>query len=199
MPDQGADALLTDEVPGEVELKCTRPPVTDTPHPTRQDCRHVGALALASMLVLAAVGYLNVFVAPAFAPRIYVRWVEGISDTARAGNERQLKLLEGERLEGTTWAYDLADPSPQAIGAIVAHPSVADTGNINRSRLTVSDDTRFGKTRIRGGLSQWRDAPLIPWLTRLASAFLVVSGLWLATTGRPALGVFVTASPTDDR
>ena len=110
-----------------------------------------------------------------------------------------MKLLEGERLEGTTWAYDLADPSPQAIGAIVAHPSVADTGNINRSRLTVSDDTRVGKTRIRGGLSQWRDAPLIPWLTRLASAFLVVSGLWLATTGRPALGVFVPASTMDDR
>jgi len=176
-----------------------RSTVTHTPSPTRRDCRQVGALALASILVLAAVGYLNVFVAPAFAPRVYVRWVEGVSDAARAGYERQLKLLEGERQEGTTWAYDLADSSPQAIGAIVAHPSVADTGNINRSRLTVADDTRFGKTRIRGGLSRWRDAPLVPWLTRLAWSFLVLAGLWLATTGRPALGLFVTASPTDDR
>ncbi len=155
-----------------------------------RDRRQVGALALASMLVLAFTGYLDVFVAPAFAPRVYVRWRGGVSDTARAQNERQLKLLAGEPYEGTTWAYDLADPSAQAIGAIVAHPSVEDTGNIDRVRLTVIDDTRFGRTRIHGGLSRWRDAPLVPWLIRLASSFLLLSGLWLGTTGRPALGSF---------
>jgi hypothetical protein len=175
--------------------------MTRTPSPTRRDCWHVAALALASIVVLAAVGCLKVFVGPGFAPRVYVRWVEGISDTARAGNEQQLKLLKGEPLEGTTWAYDLVDPSPQRIRAIVAHPLVADTGNIDRSRLTISDDTRVGTTRIRGGLSRWRDAPLIPWLTRLASASLVLSVLWLATTGRSALGGHdpVMASSTDDR
>ena len=149
-----------------------------------RDRRQVGALAMASMLVLAFIGYLDVFVPHAFAPRVYVRWREGVNETARAQNERQLKLLAGERYDGTTWAYDLVDPSPQRIGAIVAHPSVQDTGNIDRSRLTVSDQTRLGRTPVHGGLSLWRDSPVVQWLTRLASSFLVLSGLWFATTGR---------------
>jgi len=147
-----------------------------------RDRRQVGALALASMLVLACIGYLDLFVAPAFAPRVYVRWNAGVGDTERAQDERQLKLLAGEPYEGTTWVYDLADSSPQAISAIVAHPSVADTGNIDRQRMTVIDATRFGRTRIHGGLSLWRDSFLIAWMTRLASSFLLLSGLWLGAT-----------------
>jgi hypothetical protein len=144
---------------------------------------------MSSILVLAFIGYLNVFVPPVFAPRVYVRWEAGISDTVRAQRERELKLRAGERYEGMTWAYDLADPSPEGIGAIVAHGSVEDTGNIDRSRLTVTDDTRVGRTRLHGGLSVLRDAPVVPWVTRLASSFLLLSCLWLGTTGRPALGV----------
>jgi hypothetical protein len=158
------------------------------PH-TLRDHRQVGALALSSILVLAFTAYLDVFVPPVFAPRVYVRWKPGITDTARAQHERELKLLAGEPYEGTTWVYDLTDPSRQGIGAIVAHGSVEDTGNIDRSRLTVTDDTRAGRTRLHGGLSLLRDTPVLLWLTRLATAFLVLSCVWLGTTGRPALSV----------
>jgi hypothetical protein len=153
-----------------------------------RDRRQVGALALSSILVLAFIGYLNVFVPPVFAPRVYVRWKAGVSDTVRAEHERELKLMAGERYEGPTWAYDLADPSSKNIGAIVAHSSVDDTGNIDRSRLVVTDTTRVGRTRLHGGLSVLRDAPVVPWLTRLASSFLILSVLWLGTTGRPGPG-----------
>ena len=124
------------------------------------------------------------FVPPAFAPRVYVRWKAGVSETMRTGIERELKLLAGEPYDATTWSYDLGDPSRHAIGALVAHGSVDDTGNIDRERLTVADNARVGRTRIHGGLSLWRDAPVVPWLTRLASSFLVLSSLWLGTTGR---------------
>jgi hypothetical protein len=154
-----------------------------------RDRRQVGALALTSILALAFIGYLNVFVPPVFAPRVYVRWKAGVSDTIRAQHERELRLQAGEPYEGTTWAYDLVDPSSQNIGAIVAHGAVEDTGNIDRSRLIVADDTRVGRTRLHGGLSVLRDSPVVPWLARLASSFLLLSCLWLGTTGRPALSV----------
>src|SRR5262249_6725346 len=100
-----------------------------------------------------------------------------------------------ESYDATTWSYDLGDPSRQAISALVAHRSVEDTGNIDRARLTVTDDTRVGKTRIHGGLSLWRDAPAVSWLTRLASSFLVLSSLWLVTTGRSPGWTFSDRTP----
>jgi hypothetical protein len=152
--------------------------------PTLRDRRRVGALALLSIIVLVFIGCLHLFVPPAFAPRVYVRWQTGVSEAARTQIERELKLLAGEPYDATTWAYDLGDPSRQAIRALVAHGSVEDTGNIDRVRLTVIDDTRVGTTRVHGGLSLWRDAPVVVWLARLASAFLVLSAVWLVTTGR---------------
>jgi hypothetical protein len=161
--------------------------VSDTTRtPTPRDQRHVAVLALLSLLALAFVGYLQMFVPSAFAPRVYVRWKSGVDDRARTENEQRLKLLAGEHYEGMTWAYDLADTSPDAIGAIVGDRSVDDTGNIDRSRLTIIDITRVGPTRIHGGLSLWRDASFVPWVTRLAFSFLLLSALWLATTGWPS-------------
>lgn len=155
-----------------------------TQSPTPRDRRQVGALALSSILVLAFIACLHLFVPPAFAPRVYVRWKADVSGTVRSQIERELKLLAGEPYDATTWSYDLGDPSRQAIGALVAHGSVEDTGNIDRVRLTVTDDTRVGTTRIHGGLSLWRDAAVVRWLTRLASSFLVLSIVWLVTPGR---------------
>ena len=153
----------------------------------QRDCRYVGILALTSALTLAAIGLLDAFVPPSLAPRVNIRWVDGLSDVARIEIEGQLHLVAGEHGEETTWAYDLADPSQQAIAAIVTHASVADTHYIDRSRRTVSADAPAGRTRIRGGLSRWRDVATAPWVTRFASSVLIVAGLWLATTGRRGL------------
>jgi hypothetical protein len=158
--------------------------VNATPFPTPRDCRQVAMLAVASALTLAAIGLLDVFVPPSRAPRVNIRWADGVSDAARIEIERQLKLVAGEHLEATTWTYDLADPSQQAIAAIVTHAFVADTHHIDRSRRILSADAPLGRTRIRGGLSRWRDVATAPWLMRFVASVLVVAGLWLATTGR---------------
>ena len=150
----------------------------------QRDRRHVGILALTSALTLAAIGLLDAFVPPSLAPRVNIRWAAGLSDVARNEIERQLKLVAGEHAEATTWTYDLVDPSQQAIAAIVTHAAVADTHYIDRSRRTLSADVPLGRTRIRGGLSRWRDVATAPWVTRFASSVMIVAGLWLATTGR---------------
>jgi hypothetical protein len=153
---------------------------------TREDRRHVGLLALASLLALALVWGVPLVVAPAFAPRVNVRWAEGVDEAARTNAERQLNLLAGAQLDGRTWAYDLADASPQAVAAVVAHPSVEDTHHIDRSSRVVTADAPQGTTRIRGGLSLLREAILAPWVSRFAWSVLIVSALWLATAGRSA-------------
>jgi hypothetical protein len=145
-------------------------------------------LAFASALTLAVIGVLGMFVPPSVAPRVNIRWADGVSDTARIDIERQLKLVAGQHIEATTWSYDLADPSPEAIEAIVTHASVEDTHYIDRSRRTLSSEAPLGRTRIRGGLSLLRDAAMAPWLQRLALSVLIVAGFWLVTTGRPGLG-----------
>jgi hypothetical protein len=152
--------------------------------PTQRERRQVAALAVVSLVVLACLGSLHLFVPPAVAPRVNVRWVPDLSDAVRIQHERELKLLAGEHLEEMTWSYDLADPSPQAVRAIVNNASVEDTGHIDRSRGIVSSDAPLGSTRIHGGLSSWRDASIGPWLRRCASFVLVLSALWLVTTGR---------------
>jgi hypothetical protein len=149
----------------------------------------VGVLAVISLFFFVAALYVSLFVPPAFAPRVYIRWVDGTSDATRTAAEQQLRLVEGERADGMTWGYDLVDPSEREIRAIIAEPAVADTGNIDRERVVVADVTRVGRTRVRGGLSLWRDAPFVPWVTRFAAASFVLCAIWLATSGRSALRV----------
>jgi hypothetical protein len=113
--------------------------------------------------------------------------VDGTTDATRAATEQQLKLIEGEHVDGATWAYDLVDASEREIREIIANAAVADTGNIDRDRVTVADVTRTGRTRIRGGLSRWRESAALPWIMRFAAASLALSALWLATAGRSSL------------
>jgi hypothetical protein len=152
--------------------------------PARQDRRGVCLVALASLLALALVWCLPLVVPPAFAPRVNVRWAEGVDEAARTNGERELTLLAGAQLDGRTWAYDLGDASPQAVAVVVAHPSVEDTHYIDRGRRVVAADAPQGTTRVRGGLSLVREAVLAPWVSRFAWSVLIVSALWLATAGR---------------
>jgi hypothetical protein len=131
-------------------------------------------------MALAAVGLVRLLVPPAVAPRINVRWADGVSDADRDRLESRLRLVAAEQREGTTWVYDLADPSWRGVRALVAEPAVADTHYVNRRLGIVSSDAPAGTTRIaRGALSQWRDSPAAGWIVRLSLCFFVVSGLWL--------------------
>ena len=153
------------------------------PHALR-DHQQIQALAIVSAIGLAGAYLTYVFVPPATAPRINVRWADTVTDSTRPTFERQLRLLAGEHLEGTTWAYDLEDPSQCGIEALITHSAVEDTHHIERPLRTVSADAPRGLTRIRGGLSNFRDGLPLEWIGRLSLSFLVVSGIWLATTGR---------------
>ena len=149
------------------------------------DHRRIRRLAAGSLVVLAGIGALYLLVPPSVAPRVNVRWADGVGDTERVAHESRLRLMAGERREGSTWAYDLGDPSWRGVRALIAEPAVADTHYLNRRFGVVSRDAPAGTTRItQGALSAWRDSAVAAWMARLAFSLLIVSGLWLATSGR---------------
>lgn len=153
--------------------------------PTGRDYRCIRIIAIISLAVLAAVGVANVLVSPPVAPRVNVRWADGVTDEERVRLESRLQLLAGERREGTTWAYDLGNPSWLAVRALIGEPAVADTHYINRRFGMVSADAPRGTTPLTGGaLSAWRDSTAARWIARVAVWLLVVSTLWLVTNGR---------------
>src|SRR5687768_9916756 len=41
---------------------------------------------------------------------VHVRWQSSLDDSAREDLEARFRLADGERIEGTTWRYDLVDP-----------------------------------------------------------------------------------------
>jgi hypothetical protein len=83
----------------------------------------------------AAVLSLTLSTAP---PPIHVRWKPATSEAERAELERGFGLTNGEFTEGTTYAYLLTDTSTANIRALVQHPQVDDTANVNRIRFRPS-------------------------------------------------------------
>jgi hypothetical protein len=151
------------------------------------DFQRIRVLAAASVIVLAGCGLVRIFALPSVAPRVNIRWADRVGDQERATLEQQFRLLAGERREGSTWSYDLRDPSWSAVRALVVHPAVADTHYIHRRFGIVAADAPRGTTRLpSGGLRGWRDSAVVEWAGRLAFSILLVSLVWLATTGRTA-------------
>jgi hypothetical protein len=64
--------------------------------------------------------------------RVHVRWQAAVDEAARQRLESQYRLADPERLDEHTWRYDLIDPRPDIIRAIVNDAAVADTHDINR-------------------------------------------------------------------
>jgi hypothetical protein len=155
--------------------------------PSMSDFQRIRILAAASVIVLAGCAVLRIVALPSVAPRVNIRWADRVGDQERATLEQQFRLRAGERREGSTWAYDLRDPSWSAVRALVAHPAVADTHYINRRFGIVAADAPRGTTRLpSGGLTGWRDSAVVEWAGRVAFSILLVSLVWLATAGRTA-------------
>jgi hypothetical protein len=151
------------------------------------DYRRIQVLAIASAIVLVGAELIRVFASPSVAPRINIRWADGVSDADRGRLEQQFRLFAGEWREGSTWAYDLRDPSWSAVRRLVNDRAVADTHYINRRFGIVAPDAPPGTTRLpSGGLRGWRDSAVVEWAGRLAFSILLVSLVWLATSGRTA-------------
>ena len=99
------------------------------------------AAVLAAIVLLVNVSFTD--------PRVTVRWREGVADARRVVLEQQYALRQGEPEEGrNTWRYRLGDRSTDNIRALVNDPDVADTGYIDRDRLTAP--AREVHVRLRG-------------------------------------------------
>ncbi len=104
--------------------------------------RFITALA-ALLLVTAALVRVDII-----EPRVNVRWSDGVVEDERMLLEQRFGLESAQWREGTTWRYVLRDRSRENIGALVAHPAVDDTHDIDRAALTVPD--RRVEVSIRG-------------------------------------------------
>ena len=115
------------------------------------------AYALASAAVLASIPFL--FGSPQ--PIVLIHWRE-VSASERRSLEREFGLTEATQRNGDTWGYVPTRTSPDALHAIVTHPSVADTDGIDRRALTIADSPPL--TPRRGGLLE---APAIARAARV--------------------------------
>lgn len=73
---------------------------------------------------------------------VNVRWTAGLSDATRASLEERFALDEGEPTqdyseEVNVWIYRLHDLSRENVEALVTHPEVFDTHNIDRPEFRV--------------------------------------------------------------
>ena len=63
--------------------------------------------------------------------------------------EAQFRLADGERLDDSTWRYDLIDPSADNIRALITNAAVADTHHIDRPYYALAETAVRTTRRIR--------------------------------------------------
>ena len=103
--------------------------------------------ALASVMLAAALPPAGRALAGPQGATIHVRWRPSVTESERRSIEARLRLAEGERLDGSTWRYDLIDVSSDNILALIIEPAVADTHNIDRPNNAL--DPRANRTARR--------------------------------------------------
>ena len=107
---------------------------------------------------------------PPLPPKINVRWADGLETERRRGLEARFGLGAGNEGESSTWSYALADASRENISALVRHPDVADTHNIDRTQMTLATDAFSAE----GPAYQ---APSLERVPRLHTLVLTVTGV----------------------
>ena len=146
------------------------------------DRRRIRAFALVAAIALVGSTAMRVAVPPPLAPRVHVRWADGTSDVRRIELERRFALAEGQRRDDATWAYDLGEPSPAAVLALVSEPAVADTHYVDRRTGQVAADAPRGTTRLgERAAAGWIHSALFDLFIVFWLSALVVSGVWLAS------------------
>ena len=153
--------------------------------PTIEDYRHVRAFAVASGILLAGVIAMWLLIPSPQASRVNVRWAAGTTEATRSALEQEFGLVAGEWRVGTTWIYDLVDPSPANISVLIRHPAVEDTHHIDRSTATIAADAPRGTHVMNeAGLSAWHESDVFEWVGLSAFSSVLVSVMWLVTAGR---------------
>jgi hypothetical protein len=82
---------------------------------------------------------------PAAPVHVHVRWKPDVNETERVALERRFRLTSSVNTEGTSWEYELGDPSTANIRDIVQHERVDDTSHLNRVRYR----PEFAQDRVR--------------------------------------------------
>jgi hypothetical protein len=123
---------------------------------------------------------------------IYIEWGAGVGDEEREALERRFGLVPDTFVEGRTRRYLISDVARPSIERIVRHPSVEDTGGIDRTSYRVNAD-RFDDACVvcvapGPGLFQNAEA-----LFQNAEAWLYYVS-WLAVLGGAALGMATSFS-----
>lgn len=94
--------------------------------------------ALVLLLLAACLPFAARAVAGSPGALVHVRWQASLDAAARQALETRFRLDAPERLDDVTWRYDLIDTSGTNIRALVAHPAVADTHEIDRPNFTIA-------------------------------------------------------------
>ena len=120
------------------------------------------ALAIGVLASVSATYYLTYEPAPS----IRVRWRQDVTPAARAGLERTFLLVDRVAHEGSTrtFRYDLLDTSRSNLEALVTHPAVEDTDDIDRVNYVMRADCPYGERWMWVGHR-------IPILRHIAPAF----------------------------
>ena len=106
----------------------------------------------------------------------HVRWQPSLSADARQDLEARFRLADATRIDEGTWRYDLLDPSPSNIRALVQAPAVADTHDIDRSDYSLSPSAIRTDRRQRFAIG----SALVTAADRLAITLAVLAALLIA-------------------
>lgn len=135
--------------------------------------------------MLAASGLVRASAPSPLAPRVHVRWADGVSDGRRAEVEQFFGLVDGRHREGTTWEYTLVELEPSTVLALVHHPAVVDTHYVDRMTGVIAANAPRGARRLaQRGAAAWIQTPLFNLFQAFWLSSLVVSGLWLVSYER---------------
>ena len=116
---------------------------------------------------------------------VHVRWVASVDVDARQRLETRFRLADGESLGGSTWRYDLIDPSPDNIRALVLDPAVEDTHQLDRVRFALDGaerTARRGQISSGGTLVAAADGVAVALMSFVALLALVA--LWHSVSTR---------------
>src|SRR5688572_20478787 len=150
-------------------------------------------------MILVIVGGVRM-ASPDLAPRVNVRWAPEVSTEQRATLERRFQLVSPAHVEGSTWTYDLRDPSAANVNALIAHPAVEDTHGINRQAGAVEPDAPLGTTSVDSSLvGAWAASEPIAWLGVMSLWATLLSGVWLAFSRRSARHGTSPSTPASNR
>ncbi len=106
---------------------------------------------------------------------VNVRWRPSVGEVERRQLEQRFRLSDGQRLDESTWRYDLRDPASTNLAAIVRAPAVEDTHYIDRARFVLDESAVRSPRRQRLA----RGSDIVIAIDRLAATLAAIAALLL--------------------